>query len=507
MSMPELVVGALALALVHFIWQAFVVGLLVVLVDRLCTGGRPSGGVRWRHAIELTGLLALPVIFVSTLLHDLGTPGAVSLGARGLVEPAARFAPTWTGWVTSVWAIGVVAMLSRTGAGWWWLTRIRASAEPMDGPWVERVRDLARRLGSSAQVRLLRSSHVDSPMVFGWLRPVILVPIAFVSKLEPLQVEAVLLHELAHVRRLDPLVGWIESIVRALFFFHPVVWWLGKRIERSREHCCDDEAVRALSRGSRPPEHPGRVLAEALFALESQRATRPVAPAMAATGAGALLERVARLLGVPQTRRTASIADRWPWIVVLTFVLGGVWAHHTRLDASRSSAASVPKLATAWLPPSVRIWAPILHEAGQRHGVDPELLAVMTFVESRGNPWAVSRAGALGLMQVMPSTAAEIARARGMEPPTPERLADPAYNVDLAAWYLARQLERFDTDDPVQRVGRAAAAYNAGPHRFAEHLERGRPLPAETRRYRSLVTALWSERHDPVSQTLTGAKP
>ncbi|MCA9553622.1 MAG: peptidoglycan DD-metalloendopeptidase family protein, partial [Myxococcales bacterium] len=126
------------------------------------------------------------------------------------------------------------------------------------------------------------------------------------------------------------------------------------------------------------------------------------------------------------------------------------------------------------------------------------LLAAMLLIESGGDEAARSPSGAAGLMQLMPETARRIAKARGLDAPTDEAIFDPELNLDFGAWYLARQLERFE--DP--RL--AVAAYNAGPARVVAHVERGQRLPDESRRYADQVIALWSERSEATSPTLTG---
>ncbi len=169
----------------------------------------------------------------------------------------------------------------------------------------------------------------------------------------------------------------------------------------------------------------------------------------------------------------------------------------TALAASGAHAAD-STLTASWLPPDVRRHAEVVVRAAARHGVDADLLASMLLIESGGDPEAESPAGASGLMQIMPATARRIAEVRGIDAPGPKQLVDPELNVDLGAWYLARQLERFGEPHL------AVAAYNAGPKRAQAHVEQGDPLPEESRRYADQVMALWSERTEPTSPTLSG---
>jgi GWxTD domain-containing protein len=139
-------------------------------------------------------------------------------------------------------------------------------------------------------VLLLESVLADTPVVLGQFRPVILAPLGFLVGLSPGQVEAILLHELAHIKRSDYLINICQRLIEGLLFYHPAVWWISGVIRREREKCCDDMVV-AL-RGD------AGSYAEALTALEENRVKQqwPVAaPAVAATG-GDLIVRIKRLL-------------------------------------------------------------------------------------------------------------------------------------------------------------------------------------------------------------------
>lgn len=156
-----------------------------------------------------------------------------------------------------------------------------------------------------------------------------------------------------------------------------------------------------------------------------------------------------------------------------------------------------------WLPQSVTRWDTLIASAAERHAVDPALVAIVVLVESGGNPMAVSPAGATGLMQVMPLTAGDIARNRGLGPFDVARLRDPAVCVDFGTWYLSKQLLAFGiSDDPDWQtsVERAAAAYNGGPGTAGQWL-RGGALPGETAAYVRWVGGMWRERGEPTSPT------
>lgn len=157
-----------------------------------------------------------------------------------------------------------------------------------------------------------------------------------------------------------------------------------------------------------------------------------------------------------------------------------------------------------WLPPSVTRWSEQFVAAGAKHNVDPELLAILTLVESGGNARVVSSAGAVGLMQIMPATAAGIAREMGVAGHSTERLYEPEYNIDFGAYYIAQQLRSFGKSgdaDWQESVELAASAYNGGPGAVLRLLKGG-SLPRETQSYRRWVGGLWRERHEASSATL-----
>jgi hypothetical protein len=168
------------------------------------------------------------------------------------------------------------------------------------------------------------------------------------------------------------------------------------------------------------------------------------------------------------------------------------------LESGRAlfASADIP-----WLPDAVGRHRHLFVRYGRQHRVDPDLVAIVTLVESGGWIRARSPSGARGLMQVMPSTAQFIAAERGIASPSRDKLFEPAASVDLGAWYLAQQLEAFGDGEREGSVALAAAAYNGGPGTLRRHLDDGVELPAQTERYVHWVRSMWRERHLGESET------
>src|SRR5213075_1678041 len=130
-------------------------------------------------------------------------------------------------------------------------------------------------------VKLVESAAVEVPAVISWLRPVVLLPASTLTGLAPKQIEMVLAHELAHIRRHDFLVNILQAVVETLMFYHPAVWWMSRRLRIERENCCDDLAVAVCGDALQ--------YARALTRLEELRGGPRIA--LAANG-GSLLTRV-----------------------------------------------------------------------------------------------------------------------------------------------------------------------------------------------------------------------
>ncbi|UCE04217.1 MAG: M56 family metallopeptidase [Candidatus Latescibacterota bacterium] len=216
--------------------------------------------------------------------------------------------------LVAIWIAGVLLLCARLAGGWAQAQRLRGrGTRPAAAALQANAARLASRLGVRRAIRVLESTVAEVPTVVGWLRPVVLFPAGAIAGLPPQHLEALLAHELAHVRRHDYLVNLLQTLVETLLFYHPAVWWVSSRIRHEREHCADDLAVHACG---------DRVLvARALTAMEELRLS-PLHPGVAiAANGGSLVSRIQRLLG----RTRGSGAPRGalgPTMLVATLLLG-----------------------------------------------------------------------------------------------------------------------------------------------------------------------------------------
>jgi len=285
----------LGLTLFHALWELALIGLVAWAGLALLRHRGPRVQYRWACA-GLAAMVLAPSLTFGVL--GFGDPSQT----RVVSEAAVWVAPiTGEGglnrihlgqilpWLALVWALGTALMLLRLGGGLWWLDRVYlAQARPASPAWELKLQALARRTGLSRRVRLLASDRADSPLALGWLKPTILIPASAFLALAPEALEAVLAHELAHLRRGDYLANLLQTLAEALLFFHPAAWWLSRQIRETREHCCDDAAAGLL--GDPLP------LAQGLAALAALRRSLPADPDPALAAArGNLMHRITRL--------------------------------------------------------------------------------------------------------------------------------------------------------------------------------------------------------------------
>ena len=302
----------LGLTVLHMLWVGALIGGAVFTWLR----SRPSAAPATRYACAVVGLAALLIGTGSTFAFLASSHGdspvahrteiAISSSAdatpmnASAPSPAPRlgsraigsgFSPTST--VAWMWIIGLGIMSMRLVRQSIAVRRIRlVGVTPPPTGWTRTFDRLKSKIGVHPRVAMMASHAIDTPMVVGWIRPLVLVPATAFTSLTPEQLRMVLAHELLHIARRDHLVNMLQAVIEVLLFFHPVTWWLSRQIRVERENCCDDAAL--LVTGS------PRCFAEALLVLESIRTdARPSGRILAATGEP-LMHRISRLFGSDQ---------------------------------------------------------------------------------------------------------------------------------------------------------------------------------------------------------------
>jgi bla regulator protein blaR1 len=317
-------VQAIGWALLHLLWQGVLVA--AILAATLALLQRQSANVR--YLASCGALLLLVILGVATAYR--GYDSSVAAGVSPAEGPAGTPAPTPNALIAglaspepfvdshlpqivAIWLIGVLFLSTRLVIGWIGAHRMTTRRTHTAGAqWELALARIAAALRLRRSVRLLESAMVEVPTVIGWLRPVILLPVATLSGLSLQQIEMILAHELAHIRRHDFIVNLMQSVVETLLFYHPAVWWISRRIRVEREHCCDDLAVAVFG--------DPLLYARALTRFEELRLD--AAQGVLAANGGSLIDRIRRL--VAARAESANWSSRWAAGAALITVVAAI---------------------------------------------------------------------------------------------------------------------------------------------------------------------------------------
>jgi len=413
------VVERIGWLLIHSVWQFAAVALLAFWLDRLLR--RASAATR--YATLLTAMLLIVIVPIGTWqflpsepsrlaasyspppfasiepvadrreptadgdnnAHANAGPGGLGGAAAKVIPPPVDAAASpivtppakswralvtdllqpWLSAIVSAWCLGVLLFSIRPVWGWYVVRRLSSVGIAPVAETVQQAFDrMCVRLKVTQRVRVLQSTLVNAPVVVGCFRVVILLPASFIAGVPVSQLEAILAHELAHVRRYDYLVNVLQTLVETLFFYHPAVWWLSHRLRIERENSCDDLVVAALGNKIE--------YGRALLAVEEFRSAAVSSLALSARG-GSLLARVKRLFADPTSDDQRGNAA---WVAMGILFIGlavAAWAL-TTANAHESPSTDDDSQAQTFV-------------AQVTDAISVELLAVQPHSGDANEPW------------------------------------------------------------------------------------------------------------------------
>ena len=250
---------ALGWTLLHSLWQG-IIWVALLRIGTYMLKGRPA---QHRYVLTLLSVFGLAMTAVVTFIQEYQSAVGVAEGFELLSAEAKTYiwaadlgaGGTWwetmtdqintlAPWLAGAWLLGLGMFLFRWIGAYFYVQELRyREAEPMNYHWQDRINELGRQMGINKTVLLIESRRVCGPLSLGHFKPVVLVPMGLFTGLSPVQIEAILAHELAHIRRHDYLINLMVSLLEVVFFYHPAMWYLFREVSEAREHCCDDLAV------------------------------------------------------------------------------------------------------------------------------------------------------------------------------------------------------------------------------------------------------------------------
>ncbi|MCB9276407.1 MAG: M48 family metalloprotease [Lewinellaceae bacterium] len=296
---------ALGWAILHSLWQSALISGIGLVGLRLMRR-RLAANIQYGFAVGL--LLAAAVLFAATaagyFAHPASPEPAITSNITGpdtaALSPAAPAEAAWNRpmstrierhlrWLVMAWSLGVLILGARQLGFYFFITQLKyLGLSRPEEKWLQMLDSLQQRYGLARAIRFFESALAKDMMVVGHFKPYILAPVGLMAGLTPAQVEALLLHELAHIRRNDFLVNLLLCLLEVLLFYHPGVWWLSRRIRQLREECCDNqvlstganrydyaEALARAARFSQTSKYPLVMAASSHFAQRIHRLLQP----------------------------------------------------------------------------------------------------------------------------------------------------------------------------------------------------------------------------------------
>jgi beta-lactamase regulating signal transducer with metallopeptidase domain len=329
-GLPEMI----GLTILHSLWQITLLWIVLVAMLRLCP--KASSAVRYTFAISILMLAVLTTAATAVYEWQLhATSDEISVLSSDITQTLQTVHVTASQTLLSriidtlnasvpllawLWCAGLVVMGTRFGGSFFYLRTLRAQKNiAATSPfWEQELKRLSRALGLRCEVAIATSARVSSPLTLGSISPIILLPTGLLSGMSTAQLEAILIHELYHIKRRDYIINICQALVEVVLFYHPAIWHINHIIREERENCCDDQTVAFCGDAI--------AYARALTQIQNINALTKPTLAMSATGpkVGNFTNRIKRLFNKypnPAQARSKGILAIGFLIVYLCIVL------------------------------------------------------------------------------------------------------------------------------------------------------------------------------------------
>lgn len=328
---------AIGWTLAHSVWQIALAGLFLWIILKII----PKKAANIRYWAGLSTLALILITSCWTFIHQFPTNNNIGANAflvqdyispeaetyfpsatghadddQGFAGPIAHHLTQYLPFLTNLWLVGALFYLLRMVGGLYDLQKLKKGhRESVSDHLLKKVDSLTASLGIFKQISVLKSSSIHVPITYGIFKPVVLLPVALVLSMDPRQLEAIIAHELAHIKRHDYLINLFQSLLEVLFFYHPCFWWINEIIQTEREYATDDLV---LSLGVHPKD-----LAYGLATVVNHSSQNTPEMALAASsGSNPTLERIKRVLGKSTT--TPRFSPLLTLTMITTLIAGTI---------------------------------------------------------------------------------------------------------------------------------------------------------------------------------------
>jgi bla regulator protein blaR1 len=345
-------IQAIGWTLIHSLWEGLLLAIVTGAMLMLTKRSSPALRYNLLSTIFILFVLVICFTFQQAMAENAGKevvayPVSESASEMSLESGGPDFWGTFADYfnkhaslIVAIWFVIFCAKCVEIMAGMAGVQRIRNyKVYPSSGNWVQRLEELADKLRVRQKVELLQSAIIKIPVTVGLFKPVIIIPLGLLSDLPSYHVEAILLHELAHIRRKDYFINLLQSFVEVIFFFNPAILWISSLIREERESCCDDLAITE----AKSKKH----FIHALVAFQEYRAASSYAMAFSGKKQH-LLNRVKRI--VNNRSKTLNPAEKIfliasAFLLMISLGTGISRAKNNEIKMTRSTEINTPSFA------------------------------------------------------------------------------------------------------------------------------------------------------------------
>ncbi len=326
LHLPDHIVYAMSQTFFHSIWQGIFISVLWASLVSI-PGLRSAVFRYWSGLAAMIALFTMGIITYwmhyqpvqeSLFLLEYGEATSVNPSifyedTISVLHPFHGFFIEHAPLISQIWVWGMVLLLIRLLMGYGYLKYIASGVKSKQHPiLISALENVRGKMRLATPVVVSISNKVSGPMLVGWIKPVILFPVGLINALTPQEVEAIIAHELAHVKRHDWLINLVQSLIEVAFYYHPAVWWLSYQIREARENCCDDMAI---ENGYSPLFY-----ARLLIRIKELQIQTNHSPSISLVGnSKTLLNRIQRILG--QTQNFYTMKEKCIALGMITAVI------------------------------------------------------------------------------------------------------------------------------------------------------------------------------------------
>ena len=343
---------ALGYTLLHSLWEASLVGATVIIVLRFL----PEKFSNVRYAVASVGLLAILSTSIGTFIYLYSNTGDYTFTINSIIQmdspvnasassdladiivyfaQVKHFIQSSLPLFLIVWVAGTFLFSLRLLTGLLYVERLKSDSAVLRNEWVQHIQLLAQGLNIKRLITLAESSAIQAPVVVGYFKPFILIPIGMCTSLSTAQLETIFLHEIMHIRRKDYLINLVQVAVESVYFFNPFVWIISGIMKREREHCCDDAVVQLHGNATE--------YAHALATLEELRLAKTAMALSLADNKNELLNRIKRLM----EKSVKNYSGRERIVPALLLVIGLICASWISTQTGRKETSDQTNVVAA----------------------------------------------------------------------------------------------------------------------------------------------------------------